>query len=328
MTYKANIIYFSKRSDAEKIAEKLKSLGIDPQLFPIKKCVITDDISDYFVFDRTQASSLEKNYARDGKLKQSALVSIQKIVLDRLLERTDAEGLFFIEENFSPESFYIKKTLFRYGTGFFSFGRIASDSGITIVKGALDPGFHEASFLYPKNLNGTVFQPKIPVFPEFNGKIAIDAPPDSIPARYLRFFRSPLLMTRGLIRFFNGSEPRKRHGKIYVYSPEQASDTYTSSERTAQFIKFLGKRGKSFSDFSELPPKTTVLTWSTKRFFSLWKNGLRPIPATKSLAAQMFRQKIKSIGELVTLMPDSEKIIKVRNFLQMSELENFDPGLR
>ena len=325
MTYKANIIYFSKKADAEKIAERLVSSGITPQFFPIKKCVITDDISDYFVFDKTQASSLEKNYARDGKLKQSALVSIQKIVLERLLERTDANELFFLEENFSPESFYLKKTLFRCGTDFFSFGRISSDFGITIVKGALDLGFHEASFLYLKNRNGIVFQPKMPPFPEFNGKIAIDAPPDSIPARYLRFFRSPLLMTRGLIRFFNGCEPRKRHGKIYVYSPETASDTYTSSERTAQFLKFLGKRGESFTDFSELPPKTTVLTWSTKRFFSLWKNGLRPVPATKSLAAQMFRQKIRSVGELLTSRPDAEKTTAVMNFLKKSELENFIP---
>lgn len=324
MSYKANIIYFSKKSDAEKIAEKLKSSGIDPQLFQIKKCVITDDISDYFVFDKTQASSLEKNYARDGKLKQSALISIQKIILERLLERTDAGGLFFLEENFSPESFYLKKTLFRCGSDFFSFGRITSDSGIIVVKGALDLGFHEASFLYSKNRNEAASRPKMPVFPEFNGKIAIDAPPDSVPARYLRFFRSPLLMTRGLIRFFNESELGKRHEKIYIYSPEATSDTYTSSERTAQFLKLLGKRGRSFSDFSELPRGTTVLTWSAKRFFSLLKNGFRPVPATKSLAAQMFSSKIRSIGKLITSSPDNEKTTKVMDFLQMSELENFE----
>ena len=161
MTYRANIIYFSKKADAEKIGEKLVSSGITPQFFPIKKCVITDDISDYFVFDKTQASSLEKNYARDGKLKQSALVSIQKIVLERLLERTDGNELFFLEENFSPESFFLKKNLFRDGTGFFSFGRISSDFGITIVKGALDLGFHEASFLYLKNRDDIVFQPSV-----------------------------------------------------------------------------------------------------------------------------------------------------------------------
>ena len=324
MTCKANIIYFSKKSDAEKIAEKLALSGIEPQLFQIKKCVITDDLSEYFVFDKTQASSLEKNYARDGKLKQSALISIQKIILERLLEQTERDALFFLEENFSPESFYLKKTLFRCGTAFFSFGRIASEFGLTIVKGALDLGFHEASFLCLKNQDDIVFQPKMPAFPEFNGKIAIDAPPDPIPARYLRFFRSPLLMTRGLIRFFNESEPHKRHGKIYVYSPETLSDTYTSSERTAQFLKFLGKRGRSFSDFSELPPKTTVLTWSAKRFFSLWKNGLRPVPATKSLAAQMFSPKIRSVGGLLTSSPDAEKTVNVLNFLKNSELSNFD----
>lgn len=326
MTCKANIIYFSKKADAEKIAEKLKSCGIIPRLFQIKKCVITDDISDYFVFDKTQASSLEKNYARDGKTEQSALISIQKIVLERLLEQTEKDELFFLEENFSPESFYLKKTLFRCGTCFFSFGRIASDFGITIVKGALDLGFHEASFLYPKNTYDIVSRPKMPAFPEFNGKIAIDAPPDSVPARYLRFFRSPLLMTRGLIRFFNESEPHKRHGKIYVYSPETDSGTYTSSERTVQFLKFLGKRGRSFSDFSDLPPKTTVLTWSAKRFFSLLKNGFRPVPATKSLAAQMFAPKIRSVGGLVTSSPDAERALNVLNFLKKSELSDFDFG--
>lgn len=326
MNYKAKIIYFSKKADAEKIGEKLVSSGIATQFFPIKKCVITEDISDYFIFDKTQASSLEKNYARDGKLKQSALISIQKIVLERLLEKTD-NTLFFLEENFSPESFYIKKTFFRCGINFFSFGRIAPEFGITIVRGALDIGFHEASFLcFPNQEN--LFQTKMPPFPDFNGRIAIDAPPDSVPARYLRFFRSPLLMTRGLIRFFTEYQPEKRHEKIFVFTSEKACDTYASSERTLQFLKLLGKRGKSFSDFSELQPETTVLTWSTKRFFSLWKNGLRPIPATKSLAAQMFKQKIRSIGELVTLPPDTEKFQKVKIFLQNSELGNFEINRR
>ncbi|MBP5406901.1 hypothetical protein J6Z19_07110 [bacterium] len=191
----------------------------------------------------------------------------------------------------------------------------------------MDIGFHEASFLcFPNQEN--LFQTKMPPFPDFNGRIAIDAPPDSVPARYLRFFRSPLLMTRGLIRFFTEYQPEKRHEKIFVFTSEKACDTYASSERTLQFLKLLGKRGKSFSDFSELQPETTVLTWSTKRFFSLWKNGLRPIPATKSLAAQMFKQKIRSIGELVTLPPDTEKFQKVKIFLQNSELGNFEINRR
>ncbi len=324
MSYTANIIYFSGKADAEKIGARLAASGIRPKLFPIKKCPITDDISDYFVFDKNQADPLEKAYLRDGKTDPASILSIQKIILDRILAGSDENTLFFIEESFVPECFYIRKALFRSGSTFFSFGRLAPKFGLTVVRGALDIGFHEASFL---DVCGPALDYQLSSntldLPEFNGTIAIDAPPDSVPARYLRFFRSPLLLTRSLIRFYNSYLPGRKHPEILVYSPEKAADCYTSSERAAQFTRLLGKRGKTFSDFSELPSGTTVLTWSSKRFFSLLKNGFRPVPATKSLAVKMFDPKIKSIGTLLTAPIGTSRFLEIEDFLRNSELRNF-----
>ena len=324
MSYSASIIYFSGKADAEKISGKLSASCVKTKLFPIKKCIITEDISDYFVFDRVQADPLEKAYLRDGKTDPAALLSIQKIILDRIIAEADENTLFFVEESFVPESFYIRKALFRNRLTFYSFGRIAPESGLSVVRGALDLGFHEASFLDFEEPEKPVFATaKVPQFPEFNGIIAIDAPPDSVPLRYLRFFRSPLQLTKALICFYNSFLPDERHGKILVYSPEKEADFYTSSERTAQFVKLLGARGKTFSDFSELPFGATVLTWSTKRFFSLLKNGFRPVPMTKSLSVKLFDPKIKSPAALITANPDKESFIKIKNFLHNCELKNF-----
>lgn len=324
MNYTANIIYFSSKADAEKISRKLSLQGVETKFFPVRKCLITDDISDYFVFDKNQADPLEKGYLRDGKTNPAALLSIQKIILDRIFEGADENTLFFVEECFIPESFYIRKALFRSGRTFFSFCRIAPEFGLSVVRGALDLGFHEASFPDAgRKITDLQLSSEVLPMPEFNGIIAVDAPPDSIPVRYLRFFRSPLLLTRSLIRFYNSYLPDKRHNSILVYSPEKTPDCYTSSERTAQFVRLLGARGRTFSDFSELPSGTTVLTWSTKRFFSLLKNGFRPVPATKSLAARMFDPKIKSIGTLLTASIGMSDFLKIENFLRNCELRNF-----
>ena len=324
MSCTANIIYFSAKADAEKIAQKLSGLKINAKLFPVKKCIITEDISDYFVFDRKQADPLEKNYLRDGKNDPAALLSIQKMILDRILAEADENTLFFVEESFIPECFYIRKALFRSRRTFYSFGRLAREYGLSVVRGALDTGFDEASFL---DVGGEIWNTNISSrtlpLPDFNGIIAIDAPPDSVPSRYLRFFRSPLQLTKTLIRFYNSWLPGKKHEKILVYSPEREADYYTSSERTAQFIKLLGARGKTFSDFSELTAGTTVLTWSTKRFFSLLKNGFRPIPMTRILAAKMFDPKAKSPSELFTKAPDMLSFSTIGDFLHNCELKNF-----
>ena len=324
MSYNASIIYFSARADAEKTAEKLTVSGIKTKLFPVKKCIITEDISEYFVFDKTRADPLEKAYLRDGKTDPAALLSIQKIILDRILSEADENTVFFIEESFVPESFYIRKALFRNRRTFFSFGRLSPEYGLSVVRGALDLGFHEASFPGFEEPEKPAFSAaKLPHFPEFNGIIAIDAPPDSIPARYLRFFKSPLQLTKTLIRFYNSFLSDERHGKILVYTPKKAADCYTASERTAQFIRLLGVRGQTFSDFSELAAGTAVLTWSTKRFFPLLKNGFRPVPMTKTLSAKLFDPKIKSPAELITANPDKESFIKIKNFLHNCELRNF-----
>ena len=324
MSYNANIIYFSGRTDAEKIAEKLTRSGIRTKLFPIKKCIITEDISDYFVFDKKQADPLEKNYLRDGKTNPAALLSIQKIILDRILSEADENTIFFVEESFIPECFYIRKALFRSRRTFYSFGRLAREYGLSVVRGALDLGFDEASFLdVSEPMKVSELTSLTLPLPDFNGIIAIDAPPDSIPSRYLRFFKSPLQLTKTLIRFYNSLLSGERHGKILVYSPKKEPDCYTASERTAQFIRLLGARGKTFSDFSELPFGVTVLTWSTKRFFSLLKNDLRPIPMTKTLSAKLFDPKIKSPAELITANPDKESFIKIKDFLHNCELRNF-----
>ena len=323
MSYTANIIYFSNRPDALKISAHLALSGISSELFPVKKCIITEDISDFFVFDKTQADPLEKAYLRDGKTGPAALLSIQKMILDRIINDAKEETLFFVEESFIPECFYIRKALFRKRKTFFSFGRLAPESGLSVVRGALDLGFHEASFLdFPEPEKNCRPAAKVSCFPEFDGTLAIDAPPDPVPVRYLRFFRSPLQLTKALIRFYDSFLPGRKHAEIFIYSPNKAADSYTSSERTAQLIRLLGARGRTFSDFSELPSGTTVLTWSTKRFFQLLKNGFRPVPATRSLAAKMFDPKTKSLARLIVSSPEAGAALKIKNFLHNCELRN------
>ncbi|MBO4700028.1 hypothetical protein J5690_10580 [bacterium] len=324
MSYNANIIYFSARSDAEKIAGKLSDFQIKPKLFPVKKCLVTEDISARFLFDRSQAGPLEKTYLRDGKADSAALISIQKTILDRILSEADENTLSFVEESFVPESFYIRKALNRCRRTFFSFGRLAPEFGLSIVRGALDLGFHDVSFL---NISGETREYNISSrtlpLPDFNGTIAIDAPPDSIPSRYLHFFRSPLSLTKTIIRFYGSYLHGGRHSEIFVYSPKKVADCYTASERTGQFVRLLGARGKVFSDFSELHSGTTVLTWSTKRFFSLLKNGFRPIPLTRCLSARFFDRKAKSPAALFTGAPDMLSFLTTEDFLHNCELGKF-----
>ena len=323
MNNRANIIYFSSRSDALKIEKKLSSSGFETKMIPIKKCVIPDDIADYFIFDKNQLESLEKSYLRDGKTNPAILLSIQKIVLNRVLDSTQKNEIFFLEENFSPESFYLKKQFFKQNSTFFSFGKLSKESGLSVVKGALDIGFHEASLLYFGDSSFAFDSLKQPCFPDFNGLLAIDAPPDSIPSRYLHFFRQPQLMTRALIRFYDSLNQTDKHPGIYIFSDPKPLDKYSSSARTSQFIKFLGARGRTFSDFSELPAGTTVFTWSTKRFFTLLRNGFRPLPAARTLASLIFNRKSKSLENFILSSPNTENFTKIINFLNLCEIGKF-----
>ncbi|MGI6395534.1 MAG: hypothetical protein ACOX2F_12555 [bacterium] len=309
MKRSAHIVSFCNREAQALVKKLLDKSGLKVDATTLKKCSQVTDISEHFI-SSTNLSSLEKSYLRDEKKDQAAIVAIQKNELDKAISLNKGDTLFFIEEDYSPESFYLKKLLFKNKVPFFSFGNILNKEHITIAKGHLDIGFNH-TFL--KN-NLSDFHFKMPLFPAFNGKIAIEAPPDSIPVRYLYHFKSPFFLVNNLIRAEEKFFGKKKHPPIFVQNPLRPYNSYTISTRGFQIKKTLGKRGAEFENISELSLGTTVLTWSTKRWFALHQAGMRPIPLTKTLATSIFPLKKSSFTELISFNPTQKEIEKLYNF--------------
>lgn len=313
------IISFGNGSKTPIIEQALRQAGFTPEIAVIKKCAHLSDISEYFIPSTEIVKGVEKGYLKDGRIDQAAILSVQKSSINKVLTKFSKCRIFFIEDDPCPESFYIKKLFFKEKISFFSFGNISDKEHITVLKKSLDIGFHHNTF------QNFVFKEKIENsinIPCFNGLIAIEPPPDTIPLRYLLHFRSSQLIVRNVIKTMNGFYKFGKHPKILILNPVRPYNSYTTSSRALQIGKFFGERASHFNDHSELSPGTTVLTWSTKRYFFLLNAGLRPVPMTKCLVSSIYNARKKNIEELIMFKPADDDLNKLAHFLNTSGVEN------
>lgn len=313
------IISFGNREHAAKLDTLLNLNGLSVETAVIKKCVHLSDISEYFISSSNDVTGVEKGYLKDGRVDQAAILSVQRNSMEKIEQKFSDFPAFFIEDDPCPENFYLRKILFRKRIPFFSFSDISNDGKLTLLKGSFDIGFNHNN-MEEIDVADTFF--KVPSFPEFNGHIAIEPPPDTIPLRYLLHFRSPQFLVRNVIKTMNAYHQSKRHPQILIQTPVRPYNSYSTSMRAFQIEKFLGKRAGTFKDTSELPAGTTVITWSTRRFLSLLSGGFRPLPATKCIASSIYPARKKNPAELIMFNPDHEDLKRLIGFINFSGVEN------
>lgn len=318
MKRSASIISFGNRESQTVIESVFSRLEVETETILIKKCIHMSDISDYFISSAGALSPLEKGFLKDGKKDQAAILAIQKNSIDKIGSMPHKGTLFLLEDDFSPESFYIKKIFFRNRVPFLSFGNILPDGELSVVPGSLDIGFNITVL---KDLTSTGHS-VMPQYPVFNGNIAVEAPPDTIPLRYLLHFRSSQFLVRNIIAALQKFYGNERHPAVSVQDPVRPYNSYSASTRAFQIKNLLGKRGGHFENISDLPAGTTVLTWSTKRFFALLKAGMRPVPLTKCIASSIFPLRKRTPDELIFFDPKKYDVDRIYHYIKNSGVEN------
>ena len=94
------------------------------------------------------------------------------------------KALYFIENLHDALTYQIKKHFFRRNVQFFSFGMLDSGKNIVCCKGSLDIGanWDMLEKIPEEHKNSEI------LYPEFNGLLAIEIPPDAIPEKNLFHF--------------------------------------------------------------------------------------------------------------------------------------------
>lgn len=314
-----SIISFSNREGISTVESALTEYGFETDVTILNKCNQLSDISEYFISSYKELSTFQKSYIKDGNINQAAVLSIQSGYIEKAVTRNEKAAAFFIFDDISPESFYLKKLLTIKKRLFFCFGTLNETFGTSVMKGTLDIGFNTDMI---KNRVCTEPFIKTPLPLPFNGKIAIEPPLDTIPLRYLYRFRSVEYLVREIIKTMNAFYGSKKHPPIQILAPVRPYSSYSVSTRGNIIEMLLGKRGMKFAELAELEKGTTVLTWSTRRYFNLLKSGMRPVPMTKSLALSTIHGNIKSIKDLIFFKPEHHDIVQLFSFVKSTGVEN------
>jgi len=242
----------------------------------------------------------------------SSIVNVGDDEHEKMIEKI-GKHILIIEDNHSESFFNLRKMLFVNNVDFFSFGRLRADD-LNIACGNLDIGFNKD--LINCSIPHTFETPQIP---EPSYRIAIDMPPETVPYRYLKYFRSVFLMSRSLISFLSTSD--KRHKPITICAPARPYNGENKSSSIVDIQNFLGKRSRVISDISTIEKGTTVLTWSTKRFFLLLSMGFRPVPLTKCLASSVLFRPQDKLRDMITNKYDAN-IPTLFQTIESTKLEN------
>lgn len=242
----------------------------------------------------------------------SSIVNVADDEHKKMIEKI-GKHILIIEDNYSESFFNLRKMLFVNNVEFLSFGRLRSDS-LNIACGNLDIGFDKDQIVH--SIPHTFETPKIP---EPSYTIAIDMPPETVPYRYLKYFRSVFLMSRGLTSFLATSD--KRHPPVTICASARPYNGKNKNSSITDIHNFLGKRSRVISDISTIEKGTTVLTWSTKRFFLLLSMGFRPVPVTKCLASSILYSRQDKLRDMITKRYDAD-IAQLFQALESIRLEN------
>jgi hypothetical protein len=295
---------------AEKVAKIISGTKNRTTIFKFNR--ISGFPNDYKA-ENDPDNILEKYYLKDENLNAASIVNIQKKELDQIISRISQKGSVFLLEEYIPETFYLKKALFRKRANFFSFGKIIKETELSFNSLSLDIGA-KLDFLRKKiDRNSDKSS-------EFNGHLAIEAPPDSLPYSHLGYFRSPDILTKALISFFHRYYENRNHPPVQLIFPETAMSPYENSGRGKEIKKLLGKRCVHLAGFNEVKKGTTVLTWSTKRYFELLSDGFRPLPATRCGAAFLYKRSEK-LEKLIQIDPPESLVSDLFNFYKECSIE-------
>ena len=90
---------------------------------------------------------------------------------------------------------------------------------------------------------------------------------------------------------------------------------------TVSIHEFFKGRAVFCNDISELEPGTTVITWSTARFFTLLKQGFRPVPGTRCLALWAYRNKKRTIADMILENPLNDRFVTIGNYIRSISIE-------
>jgi|GEM_PF-3678323 len=242
----------------------------------------------------------------------SSIVNVGDNEHKKMIEKI-GKHILIIEDNCSESFFNLRKMLFVNNVKFLSFGKLRADS-LNIAYGNLDIGFNKDLINY--SIPYTFEVPQIPA-PSY--RIAIDMPPETVPYRYLKYFRSVFLMSRSLISFLSTSQ--ERHKPVTICATTRPYSGENKSSSIVDIQNFLGKRSSVISDISKIEKGTTVLTWSTKRFFLLLSMGFRPVPITKCLASSTLYSPQDKLRDMITKRYDAN-IAPLFQALESTKLEN------
>jgi hypothetical protein len=278
---------------AQVVNQKLLSSGFDAEILTYNR---TSKKPDLFPkpSNINNVDIVEKYYLKDENYSAAGIIRVQKKQLEEMLLSISPAGIVYVCEEHIPEFFFIRKFLYRNSFNFFSFGNIIDDKTLSLHRATLDIGTKLDTDLkmLPEEIDNHGY------LSEFKGYLAIDPPPDSIPYSHLGYFRSPKIFTNALISFLDFYYKKRRHPEIKIIAPQKPASCYEISKRADQIIEFLGKRCKIIESTSEIEKGSTVITWSTKQFFSLRSEGFLSLPATKCGASFLFR-KSKGVEKLI-----------------------------
>ena len=241
----------------------------------------------------------------------SSIVNVEDQKNEKIISKLGRD-LLFVKDDHSNSFYKLKKALFRHNIPFFSFDSLSSEN-INAACGNLDIGFNKDSFRNHIPANN------IPEIPKFSTDISIDVPPESIPPRYLGYFKSSYLLSGNLISFLSSSGTR--HKKINIIAPARPYEDNGKNRKILEMTHHLGQRSQIVSDLSCIPEGSTVLTWSTKRFLIMLSMGLRPVPLTRCLASSILFPGKTSFSDMMSYS-SKQKFTELFHTLESLKLEN------
>jgi len=261
--------------------------------------------------DRTRDHKEVKRVLEKNGL-SSSIVNVGDDEHEKMISKI-GHHVLLLEDSCQAPFFDLKKLLFTNRVDFLSFGRLDTEH-INIAKGNLDIGFNKD--LINKDLPFSSKNLDIP-YPTYN--LAIDMPPETIPHEYLKFYRSLYILSRNITRVFSTLD--KRHKPVTICAPARPYNGSENSSFITEIKGFLGKRARLISDISKIEKGSTVLTWSSKRFFLLLSMGYRPVPLTKCLASSVLYSRKENLKNMV-LKSYKNSTPDLLQALESTKLEN------
>ncbi|MFO7734772.1 MAG: hypothetical protein R6W70_01000 [bacterium] len=311
------ILTTKSRETASKTADILRSVhGLKTTC---RKIVYDNENFSAQTFCKSPGTSLISRYRRESKHNLAEEVKEKyPFFYNFVSSLSDSAAVFFIWES-SVESYMIRNALFLNRIPFFTvtphFFRPDSVL-ISPVSSDLGSPFRDMKkqkklIRHIKKNRESSFLPDMSVYSKLNisSHIAVDIPPQDIPGKYLGYMRNKKNIGGRVISFL--SEKTEQHPPIQLIC-EKASE-----EDMILWKEIFKNRSEFCKNIESLSPDTTIITWSTHRFFQFLSRGLRPLAVSRSLAAELFSlESANKKGDIIKSVPSGEKCSIFFNFVE------------